>query len=208
MVALARITVMSAVVQHHEPALAADGWWDLPVEFKGAQSRFGAGGLRHDGTVGLTEFVGLNAVLIKEEQIDGVVNHDDAHLVHIARLQDAKVDDDAHIGVDIDGRRKAGAVLREAGRGCSSLVGLNTHGGGEQKQHERPCRQPTHGVSILLVHFNDWVGCSSAPTPRVPRPNGSSPRRHQPPNGRYRSAPPRPHLQRLPWPRLRTPRRL
>ena len=208
LVSLARIAVMSAVVQHHEPAFGADGGWDLPVEFEGPQCRFGAGGLRHDGTVGLTEFVGLDAVFIKEEQVDGVVNHDDAHLVHVARLQDTKVNDDADIGVDGDGRRKAGAVLREAGRGCSSLVGLNTHGGSEQKQHERPCRQPTHGGSILLVHFNDWVGCSSAPTPRVARPSGSSPRRRQPPNGRYRSAPPRPHLQRLLQPHLRTPRRL
>ena len=47
LVALAGIAVVGRVVEHHVPTLGGDGGWHLPVEFIGAQRRFGAGWLSH-----------------------------------------------------------------------------------------------------------------------------------------------------------------
>ena len=127
------------------------------MKFKGPERKFGARWLSHGGAVGLTEFIGLDAVFIEEQQVDGIVNHDDAHVVHITGLEQAQIHDDAHIRVDGDGWSKARCVLFKTGRGGSAAIGLNTQRRGQQEQHQGPCRSPTHGPTISTVHFNDWV---------------------------------------------------
>ena len=202
LVALACIAVVSAVIQNHVPALGTDGGRHLPVEFIASKSVFGAGWLGHHRAVRLAKFVGLNAVFIEKEQIDGVIDHDDLNLVHITGLKQTEVNNHANIRVNVQSWGKTCSVLAEAGRSCSTFIGLRPDWNSEQKQHKSPCCQPTHGGSILAVHFNDWVGCSPAANPRFPTSGESNRHHRQPPNGRCRSVPPPPHRQRRSWPRL------
>ena len=53
------------------------------MEFVGSKGEFGAGWLCHGRAIGLTQFVGLKTVLVKEKQVDGIVDHNDADVVDI-----------------------------------------------------------------------------------------------------------------------------
>ena len=100
LVALTCVAVVCRVVEHHVPPLGGDGGWYLPVEFVRSNGRFGARRLRHQRTVGLPEFVGLNAVFIEKQEVDGVIHHDDAEVVHVTWRQQPEVNDHAYTRID------------------------------------------------------------------------------------------------------------
>ncbi len=103
LVAQTSVAVVGGIVEHHVPAFGRDGRGNLPMEFKRSQSRFSAGRLSHHRPVRLAQFVRLNAVFIKKEHVEGIVNHNDAEVVNVPGLKRSEVHDDAHIGVDVEG---------------------------------------------------------------------------------------------------------
>jgi hypothetical protein len=108
------------------------------MEFKGSQSRFSAGRLSHYRAVRLAQFIGLNAVLIKEEHVEGVIDHDDAEVVDIAWLKRPKVHNDARTGVDVKGGRKRFGRLRKATRGGTTNIGVDGQRRCEKKEDQAP----------------------------------------------------------------------
>ena len=115
------------------------------MKFVRAQGRFGAGRLRHGGAVGLTQLVWLDTVFIKEQQVDGVVNNDDAQVVHIARLQRAKPNDDALARVHLN-RGLEGASCSSIAIGRrSSTLGHRSHRASDEQSHQHDGGHPAHG---------------------------------------------------------------
>ena len=95
--------------------------------------------------------------MVKEQDVDGVVDHDDAEIVNVAGGEHTKVNGDAHAGINGQGRRQGGGRLFNAFRGSSTGIGLDTERRDHEKEHQTPRRRPTHKMAISTVHFNDWV---------------------------------------------------